>query len=176
MCLKLCLKGTLIYFVLVTLFNQYGCSNNKLKQVDESSIKMGVAMMLINEGYIKVSGGCIACLTGKIIFKPQNEVIEIEINNSGYYFHDDKQNNQPIKSFKIVLPTILVETFFMKLKTLLDTPQPCKYISKRSAIVEILLPFKSEIIDVELREADGKLAIDPLLDEIEKFVLDCVHS
>lgn len=157
----------LICFLMPLLFLQCGCYRQEEHSID-----------LEADGYIKIGGGCYVYLTGEITFKPQDDNIVINIDNSGGYFtfYSTSRNLEPFDKFETVLSAKKAKEFFVKIKSLLDVPQPPKQVSTTDLTVEIYLSLQSETIHTKWQEVDGKFDVYPLGDEIVEFVANCVYG
>ncbi|MBU1077011.1 MAG: hypothetical protein KKH98_06955 [Spirochaetes bacterium] len=130
-------------------------------------------MKLKKEGHISVSGGCLAYYQAKVTFCPNKDTIDMDVDNSGMYFHSDGPDALPIKSFQVILSTEEAELFWGRLETLMKNPEKAKGRSTRGARVTIDL---EGILKEEIDEGTGKIAIDPFLDEIVRFILTCYNN
>jgi hypothetical protein len=126
-------------------------------------------MTLRGEGYIKVSGGCVALATGEMRFMPKADgSVRVVVNNRGGWF---RVGSGPFHGCDVSISSDEAWTFFAVVKDMLDYPREAEHgPSTRMAVVEIYLPLKSGDIETTWREADGKYDLDPLLDYLQESV------
>jgi hypothetical protein len=126
-------------------------------------------MTLRTEGYIKVSGGCVAYTTGEIRFTPKADgAVRVVVNNKGGWFH---VGPGPFHGCDVSISADEAWTFFAVLKDMLDYPMEAQTgPSTRMAVVEIYLPLEGGDVNTTWREADGEYELDPLLDYLQESV------
>jgi hypothetical protein len=130
----------------------------------------GEKMVLSEEGYIKISGGCECYAEATVRFTPRGDKVLVELDNAGAWFY---AGNVPRESFKIELAADDAAEFFGELKAMLDNPRSTDTCSTRAAVIEIYLPFRDGTVETTWRELDVKQDVNPLLELLQEFVEEC---
>jgi hypothetical protein len=128
-------------------------------------------MKLVDEGYVKVAGGCVAYMQGEITFAPQEGGgVRVVVDNDGGWFRGG--GSGPFHGYDTVLPQEEAATFFADLKDLLDHPEKPEHgPSTMMSVVEIYLPLAGGTIETTWREADGAYDLGPLLKYLQESVI-----
>jgi hypothetical protein len=128
-------------------------------------------MTLRDEGYIKVSGGCIAYMTGEIKFAPEVDGgVRVVVDNTGGWFH---VGSGRFLGCDVSLPAEDASAFFAGLADILDHPQKPEHgPSTAMTEVEIYLPLAGGDVNTTWREADAEYDVGPLLVYLRESVVD----
>jgi len=132
-------------------------------------------MVLTDEGYVKVAGGCVAYMQGEITFTPaEGGGVRAVVDNAGGWFRGG--GSGPFHGCDASLPAEDAAAFFIGLKDILDHPdKPEHGPSTRMAVVEIFLPLEGGTLETTWREADGTYDIEPLLEYLQESVIAFTH-
>lgn len=128
-------------------------------------------MVLTDEGYIRIAGGCECYTEATIRFAPApGDNVWLELDNAGAWFY---AGNKPRESFEADLAADEAAAFFGELKAVLDHPKAADTAGTRAAVVEIYLPLESGTLETTWRELDMKYDVNPLVDFLQVFVEQC---
>ena len=124
-------------------------------------------MFLLNEGSVKVGGGCVAYRQGAITLRPAGGEVEVVVDNDQGFFYAD---GQPVPSYTRRLPAAAVEPFLREVKARCEAPRPEPWPSTGAATVVVDLPLNTGRVSGRFAEAHDRKDRDPLLDAVRGFV------